>query len=534
MKNLLFLLFIFLPISFFSQESHDFSRDPINVDGYSRDNTPAAASRVGGRDDRGKSTSKKSKSAPNPTQTISQVNEELKKSLDYYATYFQLDNYITTKTSTGLTMIEALEPLQLFDEPVRAPVYPNSSPSDLRRDPLKMEFAQSLSKKLAKTKDPAANVLKSKVSNYQYYLRSKEGLRIANVTAFQNRSREFNSMIELHKYGIASFDKFFQDYYSGRPSRFNSIESLQATQVLFYTYLQTAKELINPYTFQNAYMTRLGINSENFARILVKEAETILAFARGLQDGIELSIVETIDLVKTVSTYVLNNINSPGQMIKKAWELITSVNPEAVFASLFNNVYKTVNTLDSGTPYEKGQVIGGFITGVFSNSVGGTLPYKQMAGYVKNEAQDFLTGIKSILKNQDGAIGNTGLLNIIRNKVPKNVSKLEFPDSNLRHTLDNHGADFGIANPKSSSRENLNALKEKLENHIKDKNTIAFKGTYQDFLPKPTTHYYNNQTQINVFFNPDDQTLWSGWKVNNKQKESLLRHQHLPNLNQDN
>lgn len=78
-----------------------------------------------------------------------------------------------------------------------------------------------------------------------------------------------------------------------------------------------------------------------------------------------------------------------------------------------------------------------------------------------------------------------------------------------------HAQIFGIKG--NANKQNLEAYKKAVEQHIKSANTIVKKGTYHK---KTVTHYYNEKTGINVIRDNNGQ-FKSAWKLTKLQKEHI-------------
>ena len=80
-----------------------------------------------------------------------------------------------------------------------------------------------------------------------------------------------------------------------------------------------------------------------------------------------------------------------------------------------------------------------------------------------------------------------------------------------------HAKDFGL--PKNYNKQNAEKFKEKIQNHVKDKNTKIIDGIYHG---KKVRHHYNDKTGINVIKDADGNFV-SGWRLSTKQTDMLQK-----------
>lgn len=494
---------------------------------------------------RGYNDSDKSKSAKNNSKgkkksqpkkySLVNVQEELNQELDYFSVYKELSNYITGKDSNGNVTIEALDAIQLWDEPIYEKVNQFSSPQDLEFNDFKTEFSKTVYRITNKTNDPKVNSLKQKALRYFQYSQVKENLRILNENQYSANLRSGNSIarksIRLHNEANQIFNQLTNAINFGQTTRFSSRDQFEATKLLFFTNLQTAKRVLNPYSLTHKSIIDKGINAENLSAELLDTAEQILEFSKGFRNSIELTAVEFWETSYAIVKYTNTFINNPITSMEYAWDIVTSISPLAILNSMFTNVYNKLDRLENGTAFEKGQIIGNFMTGAFFlNMSGGNLIFTPI-NKISQKGKKYIDEFKSIMKNQDGALrlSNSVMFKMMTNRILKNVDEISFPKGQIRDKLVLHGKDFDIENFKSTSNQNLQLFESKLKNHMKDRSTIAVIGTYQDFGAMNVVHYYNNNTKINVIIKDGNEFL-SGWKLNKRQANSLMKKNHIPNL----
>ncbi len=107
-----------------------------------------------------------------------------------------------------------------------------------------------------------------------------------------------------------------------------------------------------------------------------------------------------------------------------------------------------------------------------------------------------------------------------------NCGNVDFSSSraqrNIDHEYDRHGVQWAMSANRNTAAKA--AFVQKLENHIDDPDTVAISGWFGKpgmSGSGPATHFYNPNTDMNVFAHSDG-TFWGAWKLSPAQASSLL------------
>lgn len=77
--------------------------------------------------------------------------------------------------------------------------------------------------------------------------------------------------------------------------------------------------------------------------------------------------------------------------------------------------------------------------------------------------------------------------------------------------------EFGIAG--TPNRENFELFKKKLVEHMTDPSTKIIEGTFKKVIQ--VTHYFNEDTGLNVMVRKDNDNFLSGWAVTENQGTNI-------------
>jgi hypothetical protein len=80
-----------------------------------------------------------------------------------------------------------------------------------------------------------------------------------------------------------------------------------------------------------------------------------------------------------------------------------------------------------------------------------------------------------------------------------------------------HAKVFGVT--RNLCRDSIEEYKNRMIDHMKDPSTIIKDGTFKKTIE--VTHYFNQDTSLNVMVRKDDNTFISGWKLSKDQLENL-------------
>lgn len=109
--------------------------------------------------------------------------------------------------------------------------------------------------------------------------------------------------------------------------------------------------------------------------------------------------------------------------------------------------------------------------------------------------------------------GNNQRNNANYNSVAKDGSVIQ--KSQLQRKY-NHASDFGITGPYK--KKNAALYEKAILDHINDPNVEVIYGSYRR---EPVRHYLN-ENGLFVMVNESTNNYWSGWQLDDKQKNDLL------------
>jgi len=543
-KNSLLLIILLYPcLHTFGQEREVITQPEINIDGYVKDK-PEAVREIPERESyreagRGRDYNSKEKPKPGPkVLNDATVNNQLEETLEYFSVYSNLSTYETAIDGNGKVTIKSLVALSIWDEPDNVEISPISPSADqLKFNADKTDFAREVRDLVVKSRNPNTKTLEAKAEKYIYYSQYKEDMRrfmeIQNFNYLAQNNLTVQKALNLHVQGANTFNQLEIAMSRGYKTPFNNFNSLASAKVLFFSNVQIAKKLMNPYSLAHQSVKEKGINPETYAERLLKVSQEVLDFANGLRDGVRFSVIQLQEAGYAIVSITKMSINNPYDALSYTWDVITSTNPAAILSSLIYNVYEKLGKLDNGTPYEKGVIIGNFVTGVLTSAIGGTVTnYVSLQPFLTFKATKLLDEISPIINNSVGSISTSKmtLFKVFQSRaLIKHINNVVFKRAQVQKKIAKHGADFGVSNPNSTSNENLTSFAKKMKAHMKNKSTIAVNGTFKDTNPINVVIYYNHRTRLMVMLDSEDKYL-SGWKLNDKQVSILLRKQHISNL----
>ncbi len=541
MRKILLVLLLPPSITSFSQRV-EFDSPPIDIEGRWREReVPIRNHRD--RDDRNSRNSNRpgntNNTPPSYVYPSNQVEQEMNFTLDYFAMYSELDNYLTTIDGNRKITITALDAIDIWDQPQAEPVTDASPPEKLRIDDSKSEFAAEINRLVSKSNDPAVSSVKNKAKAYSDYMIQKEKTRRSNEELFFSKVTQLQNPIvknavALHFSGNLTFNNLdIQLRYGQNMDPYKNPIELEAARTLFNAYTMTAIRVMNPYSLAHLMAKDGGLNTEDLALDLLKTATEIIEFSKGLRDGARLTLLELTNTGLEIKKIFIAAIYNPGMALSFAWELIRQINPEALMTAMYNHFHDQLDILENGTPHQKGQIIGAFVTESFLIGMSGAAIRNSPLKYAFPRGGELMDETLSILKNEDGGIrlSNNLVLSMIKNRTIKQVDKIRIKDTQLRKKIVAHGEDFGITDPNNATRSNLDAFKNAIKEHLNDRSTIAISGTYLDGNKKKSViHYYNNNSRLNVIIDQHNKFV-SGWKLGKRQRNALLRKGHIPAQN---
>lgn len=127
---------------------------------------------------------------------------------------------------------------------------------------------------------------------------------------------------------------------------------------------------------------------------------------------------------------------------------------------------------------------------------------------------------KLIFKKSRELVGSSARLLTTRFRDTKWIDKT--PRRQIQKKFDAHKEVFGIKENRNNIT--LERFRKKLKEHVKSKDTIIIKGTYNKV--EKMIHYYNPRTNINVMKDMKGE-MRSGWKLRPKQQFHLLKDKNI-------
>ena len=137
-------------------------------------------------------------------------------------------------------------------------------------------------------------------------------------------------------------------------------------------------------------------------------------------------------------------------------------------------------------------------------------------------------------KNNFYARQATGL-SVSESNVPRNPNPYDrpnntefsqyLPEFNCRISLKQmqrkfkHANVFGVEGPYNA--QNAQLMRNNIIEHMRKDATMRIEGTFKG---DAVIHYFNPETNVNVFFDMDTGNFISGWLLNTDQRENLLAH----------
>jgi hypothetical protein len=332
-----------------------------------------------------------------------------------YSVYEKLPRYITELQHNKIT-IEALDALDIWEEPIpRLATIPNLPTRSLYRHEVNYYFVSDAMRYLRQSNTSNTAQLREKINRrldgllaMEYERMKREVISYNNFQKFTITQRQIFNLIQQ---GNAVFAAVEQQMANGYRTRFSGHISLQSVKMLFLAQVQSAARIANPHSRLHQLLLNVhGIDPNRFAIEYLRSGNDILAFARGLRQGVELTFIDLFNAVATIYKLTSYTIDNPETAVSLVWDTIAELEPDRIAAAIHRHLLQSYQKLEYGTPAEKGEVIGRIVADVI---LGATMaPF--MSNYHRfslEEGKEFvarvelLTDLARPVTNEIGSIG---------------------------------------------------------------------------------------------------------------------------------